>query len=93
MGRSGQSTELTREELYTQVWAEPMTMLARLYGLSDRGLAKTCDRMGVPVPGRGYWAKVHSGRVPPQAKLPRIKAGQRAVVVLNKRGHVLEETK
>ena len=70
-----------------------MTILARRYGLSDRGLAKTCDRMGIPVPGRGYWAKVHSGRVPPQTKLPKIKDGQRAVVVLNKRGHILEESK
>jgi hypothetical protein len=93
MGNNNGRTELTREELYAQVWAEPMTKLAKRYGLSDRGLAKTCDRMGIPVPGRGYWAKVHSGRVPPQAKLPKIKAGQNAVVVLNKRGHILEETK
>ena len=31
MGRGDQSTELTREELYAQVWAEPMTILARRY--------------------------------------------------------------
>ena len=92
MARGDQRTELTREELYAQVWAEPMTRLALRYGLSDRGLAKTCERMGIPVPGRGYWAKVQSGRVPPQAKLPKIKAGQNAVVVLNKRGHIHEET-
>lgn len=90
MARGGQRTELTREELYAQVWAEPMTKLARRYGLSDRGLAKICDRMGVPVPGRGYWAKVQSGRLPPQKKLPKIKAGQKAIVVLNNRGHILD---
>jgi len=93
MGRGEQSTELTREELYTRVRAEPMTILARRYGLSDRGLAKTCARMGIPVPGRGYWAKVQSGRVPPQTKLPKIKAGQRSVLVLSKRGNILEEKK
>jgi len=92
MGRGGQSSKLTREELYAQVWAEPMSKLAKRYGLSDRGLAKTCARMGIPVPGRGYWARVQSGQVPPQAKLAKIKVGQRAVVVLNKRGHVLVET-
>jgi len=54
MGSGDQSAELTREELYAQVWAEPMTKVAKHYGLSDRGLAKTCARMGVPVPGRGY---------------------------------------
>ena len=93
MGRGNQGTELTREELYAQVWAEPMTKLAQGYGLSDRGLAKTCARMGIPVPGRGYWARVQSGRVPPQTKLSKIKAGQQSVVVLNKRGHILEKTK
>ena len=49
--------------------------------------------MGIPVPGRGYWARVQSGQVPLRAKLPKIKAGQKAVVNLNKRGHILEETK
>ena len=42
MGRGDQRTELSREELYTQVWAEPMTKLAQRCGLSDRGLAKIC---------------------------------------------------
>ena len=93
MGRGDHCTELTREELYAQVWAEPMTKLAQRYGMSDRGLAKVCTRMGIPVPGRGYWARVQSGQVPLRAKLPKIKAGQKAVVNLNKRGHILEETK
>jgi hypothetical protein len=93
MGRDDHCAELTREELYAQVWAEPMTSLAQRYGLSDRGLAKICTRMGIPVPGRGYWARVQSGQVPLQAKLPKIKARQKAVVNLNKRGHILEETK
>jgi hypothetical protein len=35
MGRGDQSTELTREELYAQVWTEPMTKLAQRYGLSE----------------------------------------------------------
>lgn len=93
MGRGDHCTELTREELYAQVWTEPMTKLARRYGLPDRGLAKICTRMGIPAPGRGYWARVQSGQVPLQEKLPKIKARQNAVVNLNKRGHILEETK
>jgi hypothetical protein len=79
-----QRIELKREELYELVWTEPIIKLARQYGLSDRGLAKICDRMGIPVPGRGYWAKVQSGKSPPQAKLTRIKAGQQSRVVLSK---------
>lgn len=93
MGRSDKRFELTREDLYAQIWAEPMTKVAKRYGLSDRGLAKTCARMGIPVPGRGYWARVQSGQIPPQARLSTIKAGQRSSVVLNKRGHIHEKTK
>lgn len=91
MGKTNSRVELTREELYALVWAEPMTKLAQRYGLSDRGLAKTCDRMGVPVPGRGYWAKMASGKVPPQTKLPKIKTGQQGRVVLDMGGQILEE--
>lgn len=57
-----QRVKLTREELYAQVWAEPMQHLAKRYGLSDRGLAKMCERMCVPVPGRGYWARKAAGK-------------------------------
>ena len=86
-----QRFELTREELYELVWVEPIMKLARRYGLSDRGLAKICDRMGIPVPGRGYWAKVQSGQSLPQPKLPKIKAGQQSRVVLSRHGKNHEE--
>ena len=42
----------TREELYEDVWSQPMLTLARRYGMSDRGLAKLCSRHRIPVPGR-----------------------------------------
>lgn len=32
---------LTRDQLYEQVWTEPMTKVAARLGLSDVGLAKT----------------------------------------------------
>ena len=63
--------QLTREELYTQVWSIPMRTLAADYGLSDVGLAKICKKNAIPRPPRGYWAKIQSGRKPPQTLLPR----------------------
>jgi len=56
---------LTRRDLYDLVWSKPMTSLAQEFGISDRGLAKTCSRHRVPVPPRGYWAKVAAGEQPP----------------------------
>ena len=46
--------ELTREELFKQVWERPMTKAAADYGISDVALKKICDKHRIPVPGRGY---------------------------------------
>jgi hypothetical protein len=41
---------LKREALYKMVWSEPVSKLARVYGLSDRGLGKICKRLKFPCP-------------------------------------------
>jgi len=61
---------MKRSELYGKVWATPMTKLAAELGISDVGLAKACRRHAVPVPPRGYWAKLKAGQKPPQIPLP-----------------------
>ena len=66
---------LHRDELYKQVWETPMMKLAKEYGLSDRGLAKICKRLNIPVPPRGYWAKVQNGIKVPKKKLPKRQYG------------------
>lgn len=54
--------ELTREELFGQVWERPMTRVAADYGISNVGLKKICVKHRIPVPGRGYWAKKAAGK-------------------------------
>lgn len=59
---------ITRRDLYDLVWSKPMSTLAIEFGMSDRGRAKVCGRHRIPVPPRGYWAKVAAGerpKVPP----------------------------
>ena len=46
-----------RQELYEQVWSEPVAKIAPSYGISDVALAKICRKLHIPLPGRGYWAK------------------------------------
>lgn len=61
----------TRAQLYDLVWAEPMRTVAKRHGVSDVGLAKACRRADIPVPERGYWAKLQHGKAVSQPPLPR----------------------
>lgn len=63
---------VTREQLYERVWAEPVQSLAKQVGLSDVGLAKTCKRLKVPVPTRGFWAKKAAGVALKRQPLPML---------------------
>lgn len=51
------AVEVTREELFRQVWETPMTRLAAKYGITGNGLAKICDRLNVPYCLRPVAAK------------------------------------
>ncbi|MFM0031859.1 hypothetical protein PQR70_37185 [Paraburkholderia madseniana] len=55
-------TDFRREELYEEVWAEPVTKVAKRYAISDVGLRKICLDLEVPLPPVGYWAKLAAGR-------------------------------
>lgn len=59
-----------REKLYNEVWAEPVTIVAKRYGVSDVALHKICKRMNIPVPPRGYWARLRSGEKMKKTPLP-----------------------
>jgi len=59
----------TRKQLYELVWKEPIQTIAPRFGLSDRGLAKLCERHAIPTPPRGYWARKQSGQKPARAPL------------------------
>jgi len=51
-----------RETLYELVWTAPVLEVSRHLGVSDVALAKLCRRAQVPLPARGYWARVESGQ-------------------------------
>jgi len=55
-------TDDERRGLYDKIWAEPMLVVAKRYGLSDVGMAKLCRRAQIPVPPRGYWARLRAGK-------------------------------
>ena len=65
-----------REELYAEVWARPLIKVAPKYGISAVALGKVCDKLQMPLPGRGYWTKKEFGKpvehppLPPGKNLP-----------------------
>ncbi len=61
-----------RNALYEEVWSTPMATLAEKYGISDVGLAKNCRKLSIPLPGRGYWAKISAGQSFAKTPLPKI---------------------
>ena len=64
-----QKTIFERQKLFDEVWATPVTTLAQDYGLSDVGLRKICVSLDVPLPPRGYWAKLAAGKTIPKPPL------------------------
>ena len=63
------TTRFEREKLFELVWTTPVAKLAKAYGLSDVGLRKICVTLDVPLPPRGYWAKLAAGKTIPKPAL------------------------
>lgn len=55
-------TTIDRGALYDLVWNEPVREVAARFGVSDAALKKQCSSSGIPVPERGYWAKLKAGK-------------------------------
>jgi hypothetical protein len=75
-------SKLTREDLYRQVWETPLQHLAAQYGITGNGLAKICDRLNVPYPYRGYWAKKAANKPVKRLSLPALKNSTPAEVTI-----------
>jgi hypothetical protein len=55
---SNRARYYTREFLYRLLWESPVLEVAARLGISDVRLAKACRRARIPIPTRGYWAKL-----------------------------------
>ncbi len=52
----------SNEELEKMVWEKPRSVLAKELGVSDKAIAKRCNKLGISQPPRGYWMKQHTGK-------------------------------
>jgi len=78
----GQEIRLDRAGLYERVWSEPVAKVAEKWGLSGPGLAEGCRRLKIPLPPRGYWAKLGAGRRVRRPPLPKLPSGEAEEIVI-----------
>ncbi|WP_157642636.1 hypothetical protein [Burkholderia ubonensis] len=63
--------QFERTALYDEVWTDPVTVVAKRYGLSDHALRTICRQLAVPTPSSGYWSRLRLGKLKPErAVLP-----------------------
>jgi hypothetical protein len=74
--------KLDRTMLFERIWAEPAAKLAEAWGISGPGLAKACRRLQIPVPPRGYWARVRAGQRVRRPRLPSLQPGQADEIII-----------
>lgn len=90
--QSGPKTRrISRDDLYAQVWQTPMARLGQEFGVSGNGLAKICQRMHVPYPPRGYWAKKEAGKAVAIAQLAPLPPGVASEVEIHPTPPAIEE--
>ncbi len=77
---------IDREQLYKLVWRKPLSALASELGISDVGLAKLCDRVGVPRPRQGYWVRLRNGTKETAPALPPAEPRNQGPYALPRRG-------
>lgn len=83
--------KITRAELHEMVWEKPITRLAKEFGLSDVGFAKICRKHNVPLPERGYWARLSAGQSVSKTPLPNPNDDE--TIEIAKRDPISEEMK
>jgi hypothetical protein len=66
---------VSREKIFEEIWAEPITTVSKRYDVSDSFFVRICKRLNVPRPPMGYWAKLAAGITTPKPLLPDAKPG------------------
>ncbi|MND49419.1 hypothetical protein D3C80_403630 [compost metagenome] len=61
--------EVTRAGLYELVGSQPMSQLAKSYGVAAVKIARACDDYHIARPPAGYWQKFAHGKAPGKSVL------------------------
>ena len=65
-----QSCMKTREQIYADLWSEPLWKVAKRYRVKPSYLRYVCECLKIPRPPRGYWQRTWAGFQDQQKRLP-----------------------
>lgn len=51
-----------REQLYNEIWEEPISIVSKRYSVFDATLRKWCIKLNITLPEKGYWQKNKVGQ-------------------------------
>jgi hypothetical protein len=72
----GKEIKFHRVSLYKEVWADPMSTVAKRYGVPYAGLKKICSKMNVPTPSSGFWTRKQLDMEVTIPPLPPVEPGE-----------------
>lgn len=78
---------MTRRQLHQLVWDVPRSRLAEAIGISDVAIGKICRKYWIPVPKRGWWAKLAAGARLKREKLRSEDDSDEIVLVVKQRNN------
>jgi hypothetical protein len=73
---------LSRAELYELVWSQPMTEIAKHYGVRDLRIAQACDSYDIARPPAGYWQKLAHGKKVEKINLSTVRSSADDIVII-----------
>jgi len=86
--------DLSREELFALVWERPTSEIAKKLGISDVAVGKLCEKLQVPKPPQGDWARVEAGQTPWRSALrafrEELEAKRKSALRARTAGHLTE---
>jgi hypothetical protein len=80
--------EFTREQLYKEIWYNPITSLEKKYNVRGSDIRKVCSQLEVPLPQSGYWQKIKHNKSVSKIPLPKLCNTTLRVVTINSKSDV-----
>ncbi|MEI2397557.1 hypothetical protein [Paenibacillus phytohabitans] len=62
--------EMTRQQLYEEIWEISVAGVAKKYNLTYAHLMKQIKEAGIPIPASGYWTKLNFNKPVTKLELP-----------------------